>query len=86
MFQRAHGDAYEGFGIGLAMCRKIVEAHGGAISATPAPVGGTTIHFSLPAVASTMPQPLPTTGGEHDAGLGGMGSAPGASRVTQRPS
>jgi signal transduction histidine kinase len=50
MFQRLHGrDAYEGSGIGLALCRRIVEAHGGTIWALPHPDGGTTIRFELPA-------------------------------------
>ena len=35
-------------GIGLAVCRRIVEAHGGAIVAEPAPDGGTAMRFSLP--------------------------------------
>ena len=51
MFKRAHGDDYAGCGIGLAVCRKIVEAHGGAIAAGPAPGGGTRMRFSLPRAA-----------------------------------
>jgi signal transduction histidine kinase len=61
MFKRAHGDDSEGCGIGLAVCRKIVEAHGGAIIAAPAPGGGTTIRFSLPAVVATVPHASPST-------------------------
>jgi signal transduction histidine kinase len=61
MFKRAHGDDYEGCGIGLAVCRKIIEAHGGAIAAAPAPGGGTTIRFSLPSVVASVPDPVPST-------------------------
>ena len=53
MFKRAHGEEVEGSGIGLAVCRKIVEAHGGAIAAHPAEGGGTVMRFSLPAGLST---------------------------------
>jgi light-regulated signal transduction histidine kinase (bacteriophytochrome) len=55
MFKRAHGEEYDGCGIGLAVCRKIIEAHGGAIAAAPAPDGGTTVRFSLPAAAHSTP-------------------------------
>jgi signal transduction histidine kinase len=55
MFKRAHGDDYDGCGIGLAVCRKIVEAHGGAIVAAPASAGGTKIRFSLPSVIGSVP-------------------------------
>jgi signal transduction histidine kinase len=61
MFKRAHGDDYEGCGIGLAVCRKIIEAHGGAIAAAPAPGGGTTVRFSLPSVVASVPDPVPST-------------------------
>jgi light-regulated signal transduction histidine kinase (bacteriophytochrome) len=61
MFKRAHGDDSEGCGIGLAVCRKIVETHGGAIVAAPAPGGGTSIRFSLPAVVATVPHAVPST-------------------------
>ena len=40
----------EGMGLGLAVCRRIVEAHGGKIHADASPLGGTVIKFSLPAV------------------------------------
>ena len=49
MFKRAHGDEVEGSGIGLAVCRKIVEAHGGAIWAERAEGAGTVMRFTLPA-------------------------------------
>ena len=50
MFKRAHGEEIEGCGIGLAVCRKIVEAHGGAIWAEPADGPGTVMRFTVPAV------------------------------------
>ena len=49
MFQRLHGrDEYEGNGIGLAICRKIVERHGGRIDALPGAGGGTRFRVWLP--------------------------------------
>lgn len=38
-----------GIGIGLTLCRRIVEAHGGAISAQNRTGGGTLLRLRLPA-------------------------------------
>lgn len=50
VFHRLHGDekTYEGTGIGLALCRKVSESHGGSIRLDPSFVGGSRFVVSLP--------------------------------------
>jgi len=64
IFQRLHTrEAYEGTGIGLAMCRKIIEYHGGRITLAPAEDGrGARFEFTLPAADTEEPP-------EHDAAV-----------------
>ncbi|GEK01686.1 ATP-binding protein [Streptomyces sp. ATE26] len=58
LFQRLHTkDAYPGTGIGLAMCKKVVEFHDGTIGIDPDRTTGTRVVFTLPAAGSSSEAP-----------------------------
>jgi len=50
--QARRESAQSGFGLGLAICKAIVEAHGGTITARNAPGGGAEFRFTLPLQAA----------------------------------
>jgi PAS domain S-box-containing protein len=56
LFQRLHGrDRYDGTGIGLGVCRRIVARHGGTITAEGRPGDGATFVVTLPLTQETEP-------------------------------
>ena len=50
-FRRLHGHSIAGTGIGLPLCRRIVESHGGRIWAEAAVGEGAAFYFTLPALS-----------------------------------
>jgi signal transduction histidine kinase len=60
IFQRLHGrDAYSGTGIGLALCKKIVEYHGGTIWIDTSYTNGTRFRFTMPIAPDQSPAAIP---------------------------
>jgi light-regulated signal transduction histidine kinase (bacteriophytochrome) len=60
-FHRLNGRSTQLTGLGLAVCRRIVEHHGGRIWAEAGPGPGSTFHFTLPNAPAPTPHGTPPT-------------------------
>ena len=81
MFRRLPAaQGIEGSGVGLAVCKRIVERHGGAIEALPREGGGTVVRFTLAGTSSHVALPPPPASGATTGPPAGLaGPSPGRS-------
>lgn len=70
LFRRVHGRKYPGTGMGLAICKRIIERHGGTIWAESQVGKGTAFHFTLPNIDDA-DEHLATPEEREQAGSGG---------------
>jgi len=79
VFKRLHGaSSYPGTGMGLAICKRIVERHGGRIWVEPAQGGGSKLQFTLPKSRNeTPPSSSPRRRGRSDTTRARSPSRPG---------